>query len=220
VERLAEGSAELEDIYQSLGAEKSGVYSEYLSDLEKTGYVSRDFTWKFKEGKYQTISQFRLSDNYLRFYLKYIEPNKEDILHDREELPSNWHTIMGLQFENLVLNNRKSIYRLLGIKTGEIKIDNPYFQHKTLKHPGVQIDYIIQTKFNTLYIIEIKFKKEKIGTEVIREVKEKINSIFVPRGYSIRNVLIHVNGVTESVEESHFFSHIIDFGKLFEHPIH
>jgi hypothetical protein len=157
-----------------------------------------------------------LSDNYLRFYLKYIEPYKEDILHDREEIPSGWHTIMGLQFENLVLNNRKSIYRLLGIKSGEIKIDNPYFQHKTSKMSNVQIDYMIQTKFNTIYLIEIKFKKEKIGIDIIKEVKEKIRNLSLPRGYSVRSVLIHVNGVTEPLEESHYFSHIIDFGKMFE----
>jgi AAA+ ATPase superfamily predicted ATPase len=218
IERLAEGPAELKEIYESLGREKSGIYSEYLNDLEKTGYVSRDYTWKLKEGKYQTISQFRLSDNYLRFYLKYIEPYKEDILHDRENIPSNWHSIMGLQFENLVLNNRKSIYRLLGIKPEEIKIDNPYFQHKTARQPGVQIDYMIQTKFNSLYLIEIKFKKEKIGTEVIGEIKEKIEKLILPRGYSLRTVLIHVNGVSESVEESNFFSHIIDFSQLLENP--
>ena len=125
---------------------------------------------------------------------------------------------MGLQFENLVFNNRKSIYRLLGINPGDIKIDNPFFQHKTLKKPGVQIDYMIQTKFNILYLIEIKFKREKIGTEVISEVNEKIKSLSLPRGFSLRTVLIHVNGITEPLEESHFFSHTIDFGQLFEHP--
>jgi AAA+ ATPase superfamily predicted ATPase len=216
VQRLAEGPAELEDIYQSLNVKKSGVYSEYLEDLQKTGYVSRDYTWGVKGGKYTTVSQFRLSDNYLRFYLKYIDPYREEILQDRDKIPTQWHTIMGLQFENLVLNNRKSIYQLLNINPGEIQIDNPYFQHKTSRTPGVQIDYLIQTKMNTLYLIEIKFKREKIGTDVISEVQEKINRFSFPKGYSLRTVLIHVNGVTEQLEESHFFSHIIDFGKLLE----
>ncbi len=218
VQRLAEGPAELEDIYHALGKAKSGIYSEYLEDLQKTGYVSRDFTWGIKEGKYTTVSQFRLSDNYLRFYLKYIDPYKEDILQDRDKIPSQWHTIMGLQFENLVLNNRKSIYRLLNINPDEIRIDNPYFQHKTSRTPGVQIDYLIQTELNNLYFIEIKFKKDKIGSDVIAEVQEKISRFSFPKGYSIRIVLIHVNGVTDSLEESKFFSHIIDFGRLLKNP--
>jgi hypothetical protein len=38
----------------------------------------------------------------------------------------------------------------------------------------------------------------------------------IPYGFSLRPVLVHVNGVTESVEESNFFHHIIDFGQMFE----
>jgi AAA+ ATPase superfamily predicted ATPase len=216
VQRLAEGPAEFEEIYQALDVQKSGVYSDYLDDLKKTGYISRDFSWKIKEGKFTTISQFRLSDNYLRFYLKYIDPYKENILNDQGKIPAHWHTIMGLQFENLVLNNRKSIYHLLNINPEEIQIDNPFFQHTTSKTPGVQIDYLIQTRMNNLYLFEIKFKKDPIGTEVISEVQEKIRKLSLPRGYSLRTVLIHVNGVTEPLEDSNFFSHIIDFGKLFE----
>lgn len=220
VQRLAEGPAEFEEIYKALNVKKSGVYSGYLEDLKKTGYVSRDFTWKIKDGKFTTVSLFRLSDNYLRFYLKYIDPYKENILNDQGKVPAHWHTIMGLQFENLVLNNRKSIYRLLGINPEDIQIDNPYFQHATARTSAVQIDYLIQTRLNIIYLIEIKFKKEPIGTEVVREVEEKIKRLDFPKGYSIRTVLIHVNGVTESLEDSNFFSYIIDFGKLFEKPIH
>jgi hypothetical protein len=123
---------------------------------------------------------------------------------------------MGLQFENLVLNNRKSIYHLLNINPEEIQIDNPYFQHTTSRSRGVQIDYLIQTRMNNLYLIEIKFKKDPIGVEVISEVQEKIQNLSLPKGYSLRTVLIHVNGITEPLEDSNFFSHIIDFGKLFE----
>ncbi len=216
VERLADGPCELDDIYKALKVDKSGVYSDYMNDLVKTGYVSRDYTWAIKEGKYQTISHFRLSDNYLRFYLKYVEPYKEAIMQDREEIPLTWHSIMGLQFENLVLNNRRSIYHILGLRPQDIKIDNPYFQHKTVAHQGVQVDYLIQTKFNTVYLIEIKFKQDAIGMEVVHEVEEKIKRLYLPRGFSIRSVLIHVNGISSPLEESQFFSHIIDFSELFQ----
>jgi hypothetical protein len=71
---------------------------------------------------------------------------------------------------------------------------------------------------NNLYLIEIKFKKDPIGSEVISDVQEKIRKLSFPKGYSLRTVLIHVNGVTEPLEDSNFFSHIIDFGKVFEKP--
>jgi hypothetical protein len=75
-------------------------------------------------------------------------------------------------------------------------------------------DYLIQTKFNTLYICEIKFSKEPIGLSVVKEVQQKVDRIARPKGFSVRPVLIHVNGVTDAVLESDFFAKIIDFGQL------
>ncbi|AAW70707.1 Predicted protein [Wolbachia endosymbiont strain TRS of Brugia malayi] len=75
------------------------------------------------------------------------------------------HTIIGLQFENLMLNNRKSIPNILGID--EIISENLFFQRKTGNSAIYQIDYIIRTKFNTLYICEIKFSKNRIGHSIM-----------------------------------------------------
>ncbi len=123
---------------------------------------------------------------------------------------------MGLQFENLVLNNRQSIHLILGINPADIKIDNPYFQKGSKKKPGVQIDYIIQTRFKILYICEIKFHRDPIGMDIVQEMQRKLKALKLPRGFSIHPVLIHVNGVKKDVEEQEFFSHIIDFSQLLE----
>lgn len=50
--------------------------------------------------------------------------------------------------------------------------------------------------------------------EIIKEMQEKLNALNLPRGFSVRTVLIHVNGVKEEVEEQEFFSHMIDFSQL------
>lgn len=121
---------------------------------------------------------------------------------------------MGLQFENIVLNNRRAIWDKLHIYPEEIISDNPFFQRKTTTYPGCQIDYLIHTKFNNLYVCEIKFSKNQIGGSVISEVHHKINSLYKPRGFSCIPVLIHVNGVQNSVRESGEFKHIIDFSSL------
>ncbi|MDD9336774.1 MAG: ATPase, partial [Wolbachia sp.] len=68
--------------------------------------------------------------------------------------------------------------------------------------------------FNTLYICEIKFSKDKIGHSIIQEVQKKIDTLSRPKGFSCRPVLIHVNDVSDDVIDSDYFSHIIDFGKL------
>ncbi len=213
---LSQGPADQMKILNMIRADKSGMYSEYLEDLVKTGYLARDYTWNLKSGRFSKLSHYRLCDNYLRFYLRYIEPSKPSIEQNRDLLPAGWTTMMGLQFENLVLNNRSAIQHLLGIQPAEIKIDNPYFQRATKKRAGLQIDYLIQTRFNTLYICEIKFSKDRIGLEIIKEMRQKIKALDMPRGYSVRPVLIHTNGVKEEVEEHDFFSHIIDFSQLLE----
>ncbi len=76
---------------------------------------------------------------------------------------------------------------------------------------------MIQTKYNTLYICEIKFTKNLIGMDVIRDVQEKMKRLKITKGFSMRSVLIHVNGVTDELVECDFSSKIIDFGLIFEH---
>ncbi len=214
VERLAEGPCELKEIYKALGVEKTGDVSDYMEDLVTSGFVSHDFTWHLKTGLDSKLSLFRLKDNYLRFYLKYILPNKKKIEKQALKLLPQWQSAMGLQFENLVLSNRKAVQKILGIDPSEIVNDNPFFQRKAKDRQGCQIDYMIQTKFGTCYLCEIKFSNREIASSVIDEVKQKIHCLKLPKNISIRPVLIHVNGVSEQVEESDFFSSIIDFNYL------
>ncbi len=214
VERLADGPCELKNIYTALGVEKSGIVSGYMDDLVTAGFVSHDFTWHLKTGLDSKLSHYRLKDNYLRFYLKYIEPNKKKIEKQGLKLLPQWQSAMGLQFENLVLSNRKTIQKILGIDPSDILNDNPFFQRKAKNKSGCQIDYMIQTKFGSCYLCEIKFSSREITRSVIDEVKQKIDSLSLPRNISIRPVLIHVNGVDEYVRESDFFSSIIDFNDL------
>src|SRR3989338_712091 len=219
VNYLAEVKGARNQIAQALGIEVGGVISSYLDDLEKAGFIARDFSWNIKDSKISKLSHFRLSDNYLRFYLKYISPNKpkinSNLFKDRSitTLPG-WSSIMGYQFENLVLHNRQPLYQLLKIQLEDIIAEGPYFQRTTRKQPGCQIDYMIQTKFDSLYICEIKFSKYELKKEIIREVKEKILRLKRPRYFSYRPILVHVNGVSEHVEESDYFGKIIDFSEL------
>jgi hypothetical protein len=192
----------------------SGVISDYLADLVETGYIAREHTWHISSGEESKLSHYRLRDNYLRFYLRYIEPNQAAILRLGNIKIPQYSSIMGLQFENLVLNHRQQIYQALGITSEEIIYDNPFFQRATATHPGCQIDLLIQTRFNCLYLCEIKFSKNAVGSQVIQEVKNKISRLVIPHGYSIRPVLITVNGATDAVKESRFFADHINFSDL------
>ena len=225
VEFLAQGPAENSEIATALNYSRSGALSEYLEDLMLSGFICRDYTWSFKSGKDSVkLSQYRLSDNYLRFYLKYIAPKLNQIKRNQFLERSifsfaNWDGVMGLQFENLVLNNRKQIWQLLGVTPEEIVVDNPYFQRKTSKQNVCQIDYLIQTRYNTLFVCEVKFSKNEIESSVVNSVKEKISRLILPRGFAVLPILIHVNGVTQEVHDAEYFYKLIDFSQLLNDKI-
>lgn len=222
VESLITGQKTRDEVADYLNIVRSGNLSEYLSDLVKSGIIARDYTWSIITGNESKLSRYRLSDNYSRFYLKYIEPNKNKILAGNYEevslsLLPDWHTTLGLQFENLVLNNRRMLKRLLKIRGEEIVYDNPYFQRAGAHQLGCQIDYIIQTASGSLYVFEFKFSRNKITTAVMGQVREKISRLNLTKKFSIRPVLVHVNGVENGVSASDFFVKIIDFGDFLHH---
>ncbi len=219
IQALSNNPQEIKSICSMLDIAQTGFISEYLDNLVKSGFITRDYTWHIASGEISKLSYFRLSDNYLRFYLKFIDKNRLRIENNEFAFKSltsfpGWEGIMGLQFENLVLKNRNYIKKYLHISPEEIISDNPFFQKKTTRYPGCQIDYLIQTKFGGLYVCEIKFSKHPIAPDIINEMQKKLNSLYYPKGFSCRPVLIHVNGVHEDVINSDFFAAIIDFGSL------
>lgn len=221
VKILSSGSKEQSEIQKALHLKTPGRIAEYLWELELAGFIARDHTWNVKTGMDSKLSKYRLKDNYLRFYLKYIDKNLGKInrgIYALKSLSSltEWPIMMGLQFENLVLSNRNAIHRILKINPTDIVSENPYFQHKSYRYQGCQIDYMIQTKFNTLYVIEIKFSKNEIESSIIKKVQSKIDVLQYAKSFSRRPVLIHLNGVKNEVLESDYFAAIIDMSILFK----
>lgn len=205
------------EIAEALGQGQNGDLTEYLHDLQLAGFISRDYLWDLK-GKAKSLSKYRIKDNYLRFYLKYIFPNKDKIekgLYEFRSLSSllNWDSIVGLQFENLVLHNIKKIIELLSIDTDDLVNAAPFVQTKTKQRDACQIDLLILCKYNSIYLCEVKFR-EKIGSEVIQEVQRKIERLKKPKNVSVRPVLIYAGTLSDALEKSSFFTETIDVSEL------
>ena len=150
---------------------------------------------------------------------EYITPNRFKI--EKGNVPASmlnnlpgWEGIMGLQFENLVVHNFKTLWKMLNISEEEVVMDGPFFQSPKAKQLGCQVDYLVQTRFHSLYLCEIKFSKDLIGKKIIDEVEEKIKRLKLPKRFSIRPTLVHVNGVEDRVLEENYFDKIIDFSQL------
>lgn len=216
IKALVDGNTNIDSIAEALNRKKGGDLSSALEELAEDGFITRLYSWNIKSGKQlENTSRFFVKDNYFRFYIKYILPFKHRIeMGEMDELPPGWEGILGLQFEHLLINNRKSLHRILHIPANEIVFSNPYLQRETKLHKGCQIDYMVQTKFNVLYICEIKFSKRELSPDVITEVKQKIAQLQIPRGFSLRPVLVHVNGVSDELVARDYFANIIDFAEL------
>ena len=216
---LSQGMQDRATLQHSLSYSPSGTLSQHLHSLIICGFVSKHPDWSLKTGKPGKLTLYRLSDNYLRFYTHYIEPNLAKIEQGLfAEVPISslpgWEPMLGFQLENLLLKNRSRIYHALGIHAQDIVMDNPYVQRVSGRKKGCQIDYLIHMRTNTLFVCEIKMRRCELGLEVIEAMKAKIASLSLPKGFGIAPVLFHLGPVSDALLSSRYFYRIIDIVDL------
>lgn len=209
----------LSGLSQALEVERGGIITEALAELESAGFITADLPFDPVSGTEQRTARYRLSDNYARFYLRYVYPEKKRIgkgLYRRralETLPA-WETLMGLQFENLVLGNRDPMLRLIDLGNTPILNAGPYFQKKTLRKEACQIDSLVRTP-KSLYVIEIKLR-QRIERSCISDVREKIRKLKLPKGTPCRTVLVYHGELDPGIADEDYFDYLVPFERLFE----
>jgi len=218
---LSDGVKNLAEIREAINYPNSGTVSQMMKNLIISGFVTQHYQWSIKKKSLTKQSLYRLSDCYIRFYIKYIEKNLTKIeqnTYKDVELSSlpNWQGIMGFQLESLLLQNHLALLKAIGIAPESVAMDNPYIQKHNSKQKGCQIDYLVQTQTQNLFVCEFKFNTRELGLEVVEQIKEKINRLKIPRGFGVVPVLFHFGGVTISVYEQNYFYKIIDINSLLE----
>lgn len=218
---LIDGMKTRLQIRRLLQLNEGGTVDKYLTNLVASGFISEHYQWSLKKGTVGKQKLYRLSDCYIRFHLKYVEPYQDLIRQGsykkaaKGRLPG-WDSIMGFQLESLLLCNREFLFKSLGIDDDIVVRDNPFFQNPTTTNKGCQIDYLIQTKLNSLIICEFKFRKNEMNSSIIKEIQEKCDALVVPKGFGKAAALFHLGGVSAKVEESSFFYRIVDLRELFQ----
>ncbi|NCT56264.1 MAG: ATPase [Legionella sp.] len=220
---LKDGMKTLAEIRESIEFAHSGTLSKLMGHLSTAGFVSKQNLWSFKTTKPLKKSLYRISDPYMRFYLKLIEPHMNQInLGAYQDAPLStlpgFDAHMGLQLEQLLLQNRTLILKALGIPASDVVSDGPFRQFKTATQQGCQIDYLIQTTTKNLFICEFKFKRQELGVAIIEQVKDKIQALNVPRGFASIPVVFHLGGVTSSVSTEGYFYRIVDIAEFLALP--
>ena len=209
-------AAELERAFE---LDRNGRVTKSLKALKEGGFVTDDPRLNPETGEQARTARFRLRDNYTRFYLKYVAPRKVQIEMGSYRFASiaaltDWNIVMGLQFENLVVNNAMALLPFLHIGNAVVESAAPYRNTRRGADAGngCQIDLLIQTP-RTAYVVEIKRRRE-IGIEVIDEVERKIKRLPLRKGMSSRPVLVFDGELHPAVEASGYFDAAIPFCRL------
>ena len=211
---LADGPLSLDQIAKALGVGRGGSLGASLDELAEAGFIAQDEVLNPRTWKKSRLVRYRLCDNYARFYLKYIEPHLDDIKNGRYEFESlaelpGWQTIMGFQFENLVLNRVMDFKDALHLTGATIRSAAPY---RVEGENGVQVDLLLQTD-EVMYVVEIKRRKE-IRPSIIEEVRAKIAKIRRPKRISVRKGLVYAGELSPSVRRTGYFDALIDIGTM------
>lgn len=219
---LIDGMKTQREIRDLLKADQGGILSEQLRNLAAAGFISEHYQWSLKTGSPGKQKLYRLSDCFLRFQLKYVEPYRDLIEQGSYkkaatgQLPG-WDSMMGFQLESLLLTNREFLLQQLSIDPSIVVCDNPFVQTPSGRKKGCQIDYLVQTKMNTLIICEFKFSKNELNSSILSELKEKLDILTVPRGFGKALALFHIGGVSSKVEESPLLYRVIDLRNALDH---
>ena len=214
---LQDGPLDMTELAEVCEMDPSGYVTANLKALEAAGFVTCDNGCNPVSGKKLKSPRYRISDNYVRFYLKYIEPNRPLIekgafrFSSVEQLPG-LSAFLGLQFESLVNANLSTLMDELGLGRTLLTSAAPYSQRKTQRLKGCQIDLLIQTDA-AIHVVEVK-RREHLGEDVIEEVKEKVRRLKVKRGVSMFPELVYAGSISKRIEAIGYFRRIISAENL------
>ena len=214
---LAETPLSVVEIARALGRTSNGKLSRTLRDLVYAGFVSRDSGLNPLTHEPLRMERYRIRDNYTRFYLKEIEPRHQAIekglfkFSSVEQL-NGWRGLLGLQFENMVLNHVEDLFRHFGLERSLVVSAAPFTRRAGKGVKGCQIDLLIQTERMAL-VVEIKHGN-RIEHGVIAEVREKVANLEVAKSLSVRTALVYDGMLAPSVEADRYFDFILSFDRL------
>lgn len=211
---LVDGPRTISEISTSLSTERGGRVTDTVNRLVESGFVAADAGKDPETGKDLARQRYRLKDNYARFFLKYIDPVKTMIDNGRYAFTTldtleNWNTILGLQFENLIVNNYSELIPHLHLGSVLLTSAAPYRKSPvpSRKQKGCQIDLLIQSR-RTTYIVEIK-RKNEIDRSIITEIDEKAKRLKRNKDISIKTALVYSGSLAPIVEADGYFDAIV-----------
>lgn len=216
LEALAKGPMSGVELAKCLGIARNGRLSDLLEELEIAGFIAKAEGVNPSTGRRGRIDRYRLRDNYTRFFLRYVSPRLPEIQAGTFSFLSvsllpGWEAMMGLQFENLILNNLPEVINAMGL-AGKLVISAAPFRCVRAARGGVQVDLLVQTE-GAAWIVEIK-RKAELGLDVAWELAQKAARLPVREGVSVRTALVYDGRLSQSLVASDDIDRLISAKEL------
>jgi hypothetical protein len=136
------------DLIKKSGIPSGGDFSLKIEELMESGFVTE---YPYYQNKKQ-LTLYRLSDEYSKFYLKFIENNKNggEGTWQRLSNTQSYNSWSGFVFETLCL---KHIYQI----KKSLRIDAIYSTNSSWFNEYAQVDLLIDRDDNVMNLCEMKF---------------------------------------------------------------
>lgn len=214
VQTLRNGASTLKELGRQLQISSGGGLRQYVRNLEDAEIV-RAFI-PFGRGPRSKFRRYSLLDEYLHFYFRYVEPNRQTITESRSSklfellTSSSFDTWLGFAFERFCIKHSHRLAEIMGF-AADVLIAAPYFERDDT---GFQIDLLFQRADNVLTVCEIKHHDRPVTTKVIPELERKCGALPVPRGYTCEKALISVHGADKALLDSGYFHHHVTLSDI------
>ena len=199
-----------EELIQRSHLPSGGDISMKLEELIESGFVTEYPYWNNR--KKRTL--YRLSDEYSRFYLKFIERNRNGGRGTWQRLSAgqSYASWSGFAFETLCLKHVQQL------KTA-LRLDAVYSTNSSWFNNNAQIDLLIDRADNVLHICEMKFYNTPytIDKKHYLDLKNKISELHKDT-ISRKNIfltLVTTYGLKENAYSRELVQSHLDIDALF-----
>lgn len=205
----------LDEISRATKIATGGGLKNYLSNLEKAAFVTSYVP--YDKALNSRLIKYRLTDEYLRFYYKFIMPHLKLIKTNStrnlftQQIKPKWQSWLGFAFENFCLKNAEYLAEKMGF-ADQVLQWGPLFSRDS---EGFQVDLIYLRQDNVITLCEEKCYNTPVGINIVHEIEKKCSLISIPRGYTLEKALISRFGADTALQELGYFNNIISAQDLF-----
>ncbi len=198
------------DLIKKSGISSGGDFSLKIEELLESGFVTEYPYYKNKK----QLTLYRLSDEYSKFYLKFIEDNKNggEGTWQRLSNTQSYNSWSGFVFETLCL---KHIYQI----KKSLRIDAIYSTNSSWFNEYAQVDLLIDRDDNVMNLCEMKFYNAPytIDKKYYLNLKNKVSELQKETNTrkNIYITMVTTYGVNENEYSKELVQNSLDMDALF-----